>query len=352
MKPLFFTLYITPCARVLKIVKCLKILVPASVTGGVADHARLLARHLSFNTHVIEISEHSIATLAVGAKDGVLLSYSGYGYHKHGAPLWLANWVGKFSNSAKLFGTYFHELYATSPPWQRAFWFSAAQKKVAIRLAQSSAFILTSRSRYWSWLQGVAGTKPHLIAPVFSNVGEISQRSTWVGTQAVVFGSVPVRAALYSRYLASLEQWSKSAGIVIHDIGDPVSADMSDRLRKAGVELHGRLSEQEVSHRLQCAGWGLLAYEPAFLAKSSVFAAYAAHGLCPVVMSARGASEDGVRPGVHYLGPYDLHSSDSGCAPSLVADRAYEWYCAHSVARQAAAIEALINDLSHPEMKA
>lgn len=323
----------------------LTILAPAGVAGGVIDHARLLARHLPLDAQVVEINRHSIGNLQVSKSDAVLLSYSGYGYHKHGAPAWIADWTEKVSGSVTLFGTFFHELYATSPPWRRAFWFSVAQKRIARRLAQASGFILTSRSGYWDWIGRVAGSKPHLVAPIFSNVGELECRGPWVGKNAVVFGSAPVRSALYRNYLRPLAEWARVAGVCIHDIGEPVSRGLTHRLREAGVVTHGSLADHEVSERLRAAGWGLMAYKAGFLAKSSIFAAYASHGLCPIVMSSHGAAEDGLRHGLHYLRLQDLKVSRPGPAPEAVATAVYEWYQPHSVARQAAAIQVLMKSM-------
>lgn len=330
----------------------LTILAPAGVAGGVIDHARLLARHLPLDAQVVEINRHSIGNIRVSKSDAVLLSYSGYGYHKHGAPAWLADWTEKAAGSVTLFGTFFHELYATSPPWRRAFWFSVAQKRIARRVAQASGFILTSRSAYWAWLREVAGPKPHLVLPVFSNIGEVDYRAAWAGNYAVVFGSAAIRTRLYSRHLSSLTEWANSSGVRLHDIGEPLGRDLLDSLRNAGVVMHGRLPAHEVSQRLQGADWGFLAYEPSFLAKSSIFAAYAAHRLCPVVMSIDDAAGDGLYPGVHYLTARHLQSPSAGPAPPAVADAAHQWYQSHSLARQGLAIQGLMETLLHPTRRA
>src|SRR5207253_1194812 len=55
----------------------------------------------------------------------VLLQLSPYGFHPGGTPWWLleglTQWKAIGSGRRRLL-TYFHELYATSAPWRRAFW--------------------------------------------------------------------------------------------------------------------------------------------------------------------------------------------------------------------------------------
>lgn len=323
----------------------LKIIIPAAVAGGVADHARVLAQSLPLNTQLIELSESSLGKADIAHGDGVLLSYSGYGYHKHGAPAWLASWAEGVTRSVRFFGTIFHELYATSPPWRRAFWFSGAQKQVARRLARASTFVVTSRSGYWKWLKEAAASKPHFVAPVFSNVGELEKPGLWNGSSAVVFGSAAVRTALYVKYFDEIGDWLKQEKVELHDIGESLRGGLCTDLRKAGVLFHGRLAAAEVSQRLRRSGWGLLAYEPEFLAKSSIFAAYAAHGMCPVVLSGRSATQDGLRPGVHYLGIEHLYRRCDGTAPQEVAQAVHDWYRPHSIAEQSRIISKMVSGM-------
>ena len=57
----------------------------------------------------------------------VVLHYSGYSYSPDGAPVWLLAALRNFFLGARhdiRLVTIFHELYATSPPWRRAFWYS------------------------------------------------------------------------------------------------------------------------------------------------------------------------------------------------------------------------------------
>ncbi len=57
----------------------------------------------------------------------LILHYSGYGYDRNGAPAWLVDALRQRSmERAAHVVSYFHELYATGRPWQRAFWYSAA----------------------------------------------------------------------------------------------------------------------------------------------------------------------------------------------------------------------------------
>lgn len=74
------------------------------------------------------------------------------------------------------------------------------------------------------------------------------------------------------------------------------------------------------------------AYPTAYLGKSGVFAAYAAHGLAPVTFSAnRAANEDGLKAGEHYL----LASAAEKDGAGTIARNAHGWYQAHDTKAQA-----------------
>ena len=63
----------------------------------------------------------------------------------------------------------------------------------------------------------------------------------------------------------------------------------------------GRLSEEEVSQCLQRSKYGLLSYRPSYLAKSGVFAAYAAHGVACLLVAKPERNLDGLEPGIHFF---------------------------------------------------
>lgn len=77
------------------------------------------------------------------------------------------------------------------------------------------------------------------------------------------------------------------------DIGAEVKCDEV-------IERKGLLSAQEVAAVLKESELGLINYEDMPIEKSGVFAAYAANGVVPVVMSCN-KGESTYKPGVHYI---------------------------------------------------
>lgn len=325
----------------------LKILVPKEISGGVRDHAELLSRHVPIAAEVLGLDRSNAASISLSGHNIVLLAYSGYGFADSGAPYWLVKWVQNIAPKVRSFGTIFHELYAFGSPFSRAFWYHPFQKQVARRLARASSFLITSRFEYLRWLVAQVGNIPHLVAPVFSNVGECEQLGLWNGARAVVFGSGEVRRRFYDRHLQKVVAWAGKARIEIHDVGPVPSARLVDSMRDAGIVIHGEVPSKEAGEILRGAGWGLIAYEPAFLAKSSIFAAYAAHGLCPLVFSRKSEPADGLLPGVHYLNTTHLADIDFRVKPDRVAREVFGWYQTHNLAVQSGAVQALLYTVTH-----
>jgi hypothetical protein len=100
------------------------------------------------------------------------------------------------------------------------------------------------------------------------------------------------------------------------------------------VESLGTLPAEDVSAWLQTARAGFMAYPPAFLGKSTVFAAYAAHGLAPVVAWNRDQDAESARRATHFLTPREL-VTDALSRGTGVASQARAWYQDHSLRKQA-----------------
>ena len=78
---------------------------------------------------------------------------------------------------------------------------------------------------------------------------------------------------------------AKRKGLEIHDIGPPMQdGALAQRLAQEGVVAHGKLSAEEVSRALSGAAYGALSYPTDYVSKSGVFAAYSAHGMCPILL--------------------------------------------------------------------
>ncbi len=351
---------------------------------GVGDYALNLARQLrqdfGIETHFLvgeptwegvgEIEGFSISVLPVRSTAAVLsslrndcsspatvlLHYVGYGYAKRGCPLWLGEglrqWRTRHDN--RFLVTMFHEIYAFGPPWTSSFWLSSMQRNLAARLAVLSDRCLTSTQDYAKLLYKLSRGKQAQIPtlPVFSSIGEPEQMLPLAARErrVVVFGSPSNRLRVYGESFAELELTCQLLEIEeIWDIGPSTNLTLSTVNGVPVVEL-GKRSAAEISDILLNSLVGFFDYpsgylsKSTYLAKSTVFAAYCAHGLLPV--SARcSVPVDGIEAGKHYWMP-NGHTTGLKALVELqaIADNAHTWYQTHNLSVQAKTFAALLAD--------
>src|SRR5262249_37540788 len=121
----------------------------------------------------------------------------------------------------------------------------------------------------------------------------------------------------------------------IVDIG-PRRSPMPSHLAGVPVVAKGPLPQAAVSELLLQARFGFVAYPVDVIGKSGVFAAYAAHGVVPVVLSdeKRMASLDGLRSSQHFLDGLRLADADANGLASMQREL-FAWYQPHSLKAQA-----------------
>lgn len=308
------------------------LLVPVLKQGGVYDFACRIQEAIGPDSvRLVHISKENAADWKVGPGDSVVLHLSGYGYAKRGAPLWLLKKLEAERANIKTLGVYFHELYAFGPPWRSAFWLSPVQRHISRRIAELADFWITNREDSAEWLRRFAADKPHAVLPVFSNVGEMATYSPKRLPQIVVFGGAALRAATYRAAGDLLFIWTKAQGLELHDIGPAMDDQtINDSLTQAGAKVHGRLEAEEASTILSKASFGLVRYPVEYVAKSGVFAAYAAHGVCAILISEGYKTSDGLVSGENYLAglPDELVNEAKA---GRVGKAAWEWYQPHRV---------------------
>lgn len=273
----------------------------------------------------------------------ILLHYVNYGYASRGCPFWLvrglSEWRRTFPRVRMV--TMFHELYASGPPWRSSFWLSPVQRSLARRVYSLSDAVVTNREASRRWLaRGQAGGAR--VMPVFSSLGEHRSLVAWGERTArmVVAGRSGALDRAYGRRRESLLAACEALGIEeIVDIGardEPVPAQIG----RFPVVALGHLTPAQACNALAGARAGFIDYPSDFLAKSTVFAAYAAHGLVPVVSWRRGDEESGLGEGLNYWVPRRA----PGALPDFegIARRAGEWYAGHRLDVQARAFASLL----------
>lgn len=261
----------------------------------------------------------------IGDAETVLLHYAGYGYQRRGCPGWLAEGLDRWKGRLV---TVFHEVWASGPPWRSSFWLLPVQRRIAASLVRRSTALATTLPIYADllrpWARDVA------VMPVFSTVGEPAAVPGY-GERArriVVFGGAGVRGRTWGPFLPDLARTVRELGAEeILDVGPPV--DLPDEVGGVPVRGLGVLPPAEVSDLLLGSAAGFLSYPPDFLPKSTIFAAYCAHGLLPVC-----AWHPPPTVGRHHwIGEGD---------PQTIASAAREWYGDHALARQAERFRGLL----------
>jgi len=308
-------------------------------SGGVMDYVDALVERMP-DARVLRFQRGMDADLD---GDRVLLHLSGYGYARYGAPLHLLGWLRRNRPRMQRFGVFVHEAYAVPTRiTSSVFWVWRAQRYVASQMVKRADFWVTNTELKFDWLRTQAGSLPHRLMPICSSVGELAELPAVRNRTLVVFGSDAVRTNTWRAASDSLFRWARAAGLELHDIGAPVrDAAILAALQAHGVVQHGRLASGRIHALLGEASYGALAYSPHDVAKSSIFAAYCAHGMVPVLLPGTAGSYDGLVSGTHYLQGVPVADPLPADVAGM-ARAAFDWYQGHSVAACAEAIDDLL----------
>jgi hypothetical protein len=313
-------------------------------TGGVRDYASVISE--SLNAPLVELAPHT----DTGALSGELLClhFSGYGFQKRGVPTWLVQTIRDVRPRFQRVGIVFHELFASGPPWGSAFWLTGAQKRIARDLLMLADFWVTSREESARWLLNRRSqVVPHRVLPIFSSVGEPGSIDTPRQSKLIVFGSAGVRLNVYQWSNGEVFRCAQRHGLQVHDIGPPFEqqAALAARLAEEGVVVHGKLPADQVSAALADARYGALAYPVDYVAKSSVFAAYCAHGVCPILLSRGYETHDGLIADRHYASGFGT-VDEKTIRPARIGREARTWYEPHRTSEHLAAFRALAQEVT------
>jgi hypothetical protein len=273
----------------------------------------------------------------------MLLQYSGYGFARRGAPVGLVMQMRRMRrcHPGLRLVTMFHELFAYGPPTSSSFWYSPLQRWVAVSLAKLSDRVITNRTGTAQWLERrVPGHRCQIcVSPVFSNLGEVSDAPPPSQREAhlVFFG---YQAELWDAGfdgLRSVLEKLKPSRVTILGRSAEIPAEVFGGVT---VTRTGYLGAEEVSTILRTARWGLVAYNPEYLGKSSLVAAFMAHGVVSLLVDGHLPLSEGLERGVHLLAVNDLGSA----SPDLDAISAagQHWYRPHNRENTAAAFAKLL----------
>jgi len=296
---------------------------------------------LALGERTAEKAADAIASWAGERSDsaGVLVHYANYAYAPRGCPEWLVAGLERWRRSAA--GTrlvaFFHEVYASGPPWRSSFWLSPAQRRLAAALARESDHVATSLELYRDLLARWVPAAAVAVLPVFSTVGELAAPLPLEARcrRLVVFGGPGGRARAYGEG-ATLAAACAALGVVeVADVGpEPVGSPAVAPATVAGVPVRrlGELSAGAVSALFADSLAGFVGHRPAFYGKSTVLAAYCAHGMLPVAARRTPAVPRPWAPG----------DGSGEAALQVAATAAAAWYAGHSLTHQVASFRRLL----------
>lgn len=302
------------------------------------------------------VSLHAMTERERPACRDIVLHYVNYGYHKRGVPFRLPALLQRLKKvcGGRLI-TILHELYASSPPWQSAFWLQPLQKSIARKIVRISDGCVVSSEVMRDMLLQLAPEASISIHPVVSTLGEPTfSLDQFVGRDpqrwAIFGGTHLVRRSLNSfrlRLKAIAGAFAPREVFVFGGSDDKTVRETLDQID--GIDFHYRpaIDATDASETLSSCSFGWIDYfhrptiPSAVILKSGSFASYCAHGVIPVLPHIH--SPIALR-GDPLPGPYFVDANQTHLP--AIADRAkisagiYEWY------RRNASVEGLAKTIA------
>ncbi len=329
-------------------------------SDGVGDYSRLLAQQLA-KAHQIEtefavfrpsdktpadldgssihrLSEASAAHLLSQISSeisGIIIHYSNYPYlqGKLDAPFWLADVLKTAVHQHRLpLVSMFHELPTLK--WKRLRFLNPIQSLVSRQLAKLSSAVVTDSHHFKGHLERWTNASVTCI-PDFSTIGEPMPEQVRPlrdrKPRLVVFGGAD-RVRAY-RHLENLLKTCEALGIKeICDIGSKQNLD-STQFGAIAFQEMGFQSAEAVQSILLDSVAGFMDYSrfPGDLGKSSVFAAFCAHGLMPICTAYNPSEPDGIFENQQYAVPGPQLFTCTAEQQQTIASQAQSWYSQHSL---------------------
>lgn len=274
----------------------------------------------------------------------LLLHYSGYGYAKRGAPVWLVRALRQFRKARPDVPiiSMVHELFAFGPPNTSAFWLCPIQRWVTIQVARLSDAVVTNRQNSAAWLEAQAPKHRGLAhaLPVFSNLGEMQspQPPSQRPNHLVLFGYHFEFWGRDWQRLTDLLRLMNPERITLLGKASQIPAEVFGSVQ---LDRPGWLKPEVVSAILASARYGLLAYDPAYLGKSGILAAFLAHGVVPLLVGGDKPLSEGLERGTHLLDISDASPNLPLEQLDAISSSGLKWYRNHRRFHAAALFAAL-----------
>ena len=264
----------------------------------------------------------------------IFIQYSNYPYllGKIDAPMWLVHGLQILKQRGKRIVVMFHELPTLR--YRQIRCPNLLQRRVSRGLAAVADAVVTNNTAFQQtltrWTQS-----PVRCVPNFSTIGELATIPPLSARtrSLVVFGSSD-RTRVYRNNTETLNHICQTLGIdTLYDVGRPVDWDHQDLA--VNVVKTGFLPAPEVSALMAKSMAGVFDYRrfPQNLAKSTVYAAYCAHGLLPICNGHGLKPQDGIGANQHYLVTSKLKQFTQPSSLQTIADNAHAHYLTRTLAQ-------------------
>jgi len=240
----------------------------------------------------------------------------------------------------------FHELFPFGYKGKLKFWhnyyhsyFSNTELLPARGFAKIADDVITDSGRFQKILSKWSKSLVKCF-PDFSTVGEpkIVPESNKRERNLIVFGLPYSRRRVYSKHSHDILKICQVLNLNrVYDIGcyDTRITNILNNLKKLNkvkfIET-GALSPEMISKLMLSSYAGLFDYShcPGDLGKSTVFAAYCAHGLVPISTKYNPSEEDGIFQNIHYIVSNRKLKLLTPTELQYIAKNAIIWYSGHS----------------------
>ncbi|MEQ8385847.1 MAG: hypothetical protein RH949_26165 [Coleofasciculus sp. A1-SPW-01] len=207
---------------------------------------------------------------------------------------------------------------------------------MASKFAKIADHVLTFSGKYKSiisqWVR-----HPVACIPVYSTIGEprpippLNKRTR----RMVVFGKPYRRKRVYQEAIQALIESCHNLGIQeIYDIGRSREREHEVNipdLPEVKILVMGEQPPEQISQVMLTSLAGFIYYDPAYLGKSTIFAALCAHGVIPIFSKSTTSVADGVEANKHYLVPNNYMKNVNEMELQSISDSVYRWYGNHSL---------------------
>lgn len=284
----------------------------------------------------------------------IVLQYSNYPYllSKLDAPAWLVVALRLLKQRGLRVVVMFHELPTLY--YRRIRLPNVIQRRVSRGLAQAADVVVTNNAAFQHTLASWASHPVHCM-PNFSTIGELKQVLPLCerDRSLIIFGSTD-RGRIYRSNLEGVRRICQQLKIhTLYDIGRPIEWDSTRLETEVQVIRTGLLPAAAVSKLMFKAFAGMVDYRrfPKNLAKSTVYAAYCAHGMLPLCNLCPLPPQDGILAAEHYLDTGNLAALSANNLEPLttlqrIANTAHDRYAHHTLAKCAELFASFIHSAS------